>query len=57
LTTGKEFAKYHGKKAKKLDRKIAKEAGLKDMGWMGSKSYIDSKVCGVCGMCGMCERG
>jgi len=44
LTTGKEFAKYHGKKAKKLDRKIAKEAGLKDMGWMGSKSYIDSKL-------------
>ena len=23
---------------------IAKEAGLHDMGWMGSKSYIDNKL-------------
>jgi hypothetical protein len=27
-----------------MDKKIAKEAGLKDMGWMGSKSYIDQKL-------------
>ena len=33
-----------GHKAKIMDKKIAKEAGLKDMGWMGSKSYIDQKL-------------
>ena len=44
LTTGKEFQKLHGHKAKIMDKKIAKEAGLKDMGWMGSKSYIDQKL-------------
>ena len=27
-----------------MDKKIAKEAGLHDMGWMGSKSYIDDKL-------------
>jgi len=26
------------------DKSIAKEAGLKKMGWMGSKSYIDTKL-------------
>lgn len=44
LTTGKEFEKLHGKTAKKQDTQIAKQAGLKDMGWMGSKSYIDNKL-------------
>ena len=44
LTTGKEFQKLHGHTAKHMDKKIAKEAGLHDMGWMGSKSYIDNKL-------------
>jgi len=44
MTTGKDFEKLHGGKAKHFDSKIAKEAGLKDMGWMGSKSYIDTKL-------------
>ena len=44
LTTGKEFQKLHGHTAKHMDKKIAKEAGLNDMGWMGSKSYIDNKL-------------
>jgi len=44
MTTGKDFEQLHGTKAKKQDKKIAKEAGLHDMGWMGSKSYIDNKL-------------
>merc|ERR1712216_542453 len=44
MTTGKEFEKFHGTKAKKMDKKIAKQAGLNDLGDFGSKNYIDSKL-------------
>eukprot|EP00960_Hanusia_phi_P054905 762811-Hanusia_phi.AAC.2 len=46
LVTAAEFKKLNPLEAKKEDNKIAKEAGMKSMGWMGSKSYIDNKVLG-----------
>merc|ERR1712216_671422 len=44
MTTGKEFEKFHGTKANKMDKKIAMQAGLNDLGDFGSKNYIDSKL-------------
>mmetsp|Transcript_47871 Transcript_47871/g.74739 ORF Transcript_47871/g.74739 Transcript_47871/m.74739 type:complete len:265 (-) Transcript_47871:3364-4158(-) len=44
LVTAKDFKSLKGHKALKEDKSIAKEAGLKAMDWMGSKSKVDQML-------------